>query len=234
MSAHPPSAAAETPDEPAAPRLHRPWLLVAGAALVVGVALGGGLALASRHGGRAVARAAPPLRAVATWPAGARPAPGFRLADQHGAPFTLASLRGRPAIVTFIDPLCRNLCPLEAKVISTAVGRLPASERPRVVAVSVNPDGDDAATFAADATRWRLGRDWRWGVAPRATLARVWKRYGIGVRVASVTLAGVTVHEVEHTEASYVLDAAGDERALLLYPFRVTDLVHVLRSVAAS
>jgi hypothetical protein len=39
---------------------------------------------------------------------------------------------------------------------------------------------------------------------------------------------------VEHTEASYVLDAAGDERALLLYPFRVTDLVHVLRSVAAS
>jgi cytochrome oxidase Cu insertion factor (SCO1/SenC/PrrC family) len=234
MSANQPSvAAAEAPPEPAASFLRRRLpFVVAAAALVAGVAIGGGVALSKRHATPAVNDAAG-RAAVATWAPGQRPAPGFGLADQRGRPFTLASLRGRPVIVTFIDPLCRNLCPLEARVISSAVASMPAAQRPAIVSVSVNPDGDDAATFRADAVRWRLGAGWRWGVASHTTLARVWRSYGIGVRVTSITHAGVTVHEVEHTEASYVLDAAGDERALLLYPFRTTDLVHVLRTVAA-
>src|SRR5262249_11663559 len=53
-----------------------------------------------------------------TWPAGERPAPAFALSDQGGKPVTLASLHGRPAIVTFIDPLCRDFCPREASVLS--------------------------------------------------------------------------------------------------------------------
>jgi len=234
MSAHQPSvAAAEAPPEPAPSFLRRRLpFVVAALTLVAGVAIGGGFALLQRHA-RAAAGDAAPEPAVATWAPGKRPAPAFALRDQHGQPLSLASLRGRPAIVTFIDPLCRNLCPLEARVISSAVASLPAAQRPAIVAVSVNPDGDDAATFRADAVRWRLGAGWRWGVASHATLARVWQSYGIGVRVASITHAGVTVHEVEHTEASYVLDAAGDERALLLYPFRTTDLAHVLRTLTA-
>jgi cytochrome oxidase Cu insertion factor (SCO1/SenC/PrrC family) len=207
--------------------------LVAGAAtLVAAAAIGGGLAVEHAHATGAANKAAAPA-AVTTWAPGKRPAPGFALRDQHGRPFSLASLRGRPVIVTFIDPLCRNLCPLEARIISSAVRSLPAAQRPAIVAVSVNTDGDDPATFRADAVRWRLGAGWRWGVASHAALAKVWQSYGIGVRVASVTHAGVTVHEVEHTEASYVLDAAGDERALLLYPFRTTDLAQALRTVSA-
>lgn len=235
MSAHQPSvvAATEAPPEPAASFLRRRLpFVVAAVTLVAGVAIGGAVALSQRHAPAAADDgAAQP--AVATWAPGKRPAPAFALTDQHGQPFSLASLRGRPVIVTFIDPLCRNLCPLEARVISSAVASLPAAERPAIVSVSVNPDGDDAATFRADAVRWRLARGWRWGVASQAALAKVWRSYGIGVRVASITHAGVTVHEVEHTEASYVLDAAGDERALLLYPFRTTDLAHVLRTLAA-
>ena len=63
------------------------------------------------------------IEPTAVWPRGARPAPDFRLTDQHGRPFSLGSLRGRPVLVTFIDPLCRNLCPLEARVLSDAVRR---------------------------------------------------------------------------------------------------------------
>ncbi len=47
-------------------------------------------------------------------------------------------------------------------------------------------------------------------------------------------IAGVTVHDVSHTEASYVVDSAGNERALFLYPFRGRDMAAVLRRLSTS
>ena len=38
-------------------------------------------------------------------------------------------------------------------------------------------------------------------------LAAVWKHYGIGVSVTTKTLAGVTVRNIVHTEAAYLIDA---------------------------
>ncbi|MBV8220681.1 MAG: hypothetical protein JO325_19635, partial [Solirubrobacterales bacterium] len=51
---------------------------------------------------------------AASWPANSRPAPPFVLRDQTGHTVSVARYRGRPVILTFTDPLCRNLCPLEA------------------------------------------------------------------------------------------------------------------------
>ena len=50
-------------------------------------------------------------------------------------------------ILAFIDPVCRNLCPLEAKVLNSVPSQLPASSRPAIVAVSVNPWGQAAANL---------------------------------------------------------------------------------------
>lgn len=209
------------------------WLAWA-AALLVGVAGGGAVAVLA-HGHRTTGPPpAPPLHDVATWAAGVRPAPGFRLADQRGTPFSLGDLRGRPVILTFIDPLCRNLCPLEARVLDAAVRQIPAARRPSIVAVSVDPWGDDAATFADDRVHWQLPAEWRWGVGTKAQLAAVWHDYAIGVQTTKTTLAGVTVRNVSHTEASYVVDASGHERALLLYPFRVADVLATLRRIGAA
>jgi cytochrome oxidase Cu insertion factor (SCO1/SenC/PrrC family) len=204
--------------------------LAALVAAVAGAAIGGTLALRTKH--PVVARTAPPITSIASWPAGARPAPGFRLVDQHGVPFTLRSLRGRPVIVTFIDPLCRSLCPLEARVLMQAVKRLPPRARPAIVSVSVNPWGNTHSAFREDAEHWQLDSRWRWGIADRRTLRRVWRAYGIGVQFVTTKVGGVVVHEVEHTEASYVLDATGHERALFLYPFRATDVAATLRRIA--
>jgi protein SCO1/2 len=201
-------------------------------ALALSVGIGAGAAVALVHRGHAPAiRSAPPIHDVATWAAGKRPAPDFRLTDQNGTPFSLRDLRGKPAIVTFIDPLCRNMCPLEAKVLTNAIRQVPAAERPAIVAVSVNPPGDTKATFADDRTHWKLPAEWRWGAADEPTLAKVWKDYAIGVQTTSKTIAGVTVQEVEHTEAAYVVDATGHERALLLYPFTADDVVASLRQL---
>jgi cytochrome oxidase Cu insertion factor (SCO1/SenC/PrrC family) len=161
---------------------------------------------------------------VAAWRAGARPAPGFRLVDQVGRGVSLAGLRGRPVIVTFVDPLCRNLCPLEAKQLNVMVRSLPARSRPVVVAVSVDIYGDSRADLVQDVSKWSLVPQWRWAVGSRGELARVWHDYQVAVLVTTKRIAGVTVHEITHTEEAYVIDAHGYERALFIWPFRGRDV----------
>ena len=166
----------------------------------------------------------------ASWAAGAHRAPAFSLRDQNGHALTTAGLRGRVTIVSFIDPVCRNLCPLEAKELTRVVTDL-GSAAPAVVAVSVNPPADTASAFRQDARVWKLPRSWRWGLGPARTLGRVWRDYAIGVQVQRKTIAGVTVRNVVHTEAAYVIDARGDERALFVWPYRAADVEKVVRSL---
>ena len=107
-------------------------------------------------------------------------------------------------IVTFIDPLCRNLCPLEAQVLNDVVRQLPASQRPAILAVSVDIYGNARANLLQDVSKWNLVPQWRWGVGRPAQLAAVWKRYEIGVQVTTKKLAGVTVHNITHVEVAYL------------------------------
>jgi cytochrome oxidase Cu insertion factor (SCO1/SenC/PrrC family) len=137
-------------------------------------------------------------------------------------------------ILAFIDPLCRNLCPLEAKVLNDVPAQLPASSRPTIVAVSVNPWGQAPSNLRLDAEKWHLAPAWRWVLGAYAPLAQVWKRYAIGVQVSTKTLAGVTVHQIVHTEAAYVIDPAGYERALFVFRYRAEDVVSAVRRVTAG
>lgn len=147
---------------------------------------------------------------------------------------SLRGLRGRSAIVTFIDPLCRNFCPLEAKQLNELVRALPAAQRPAIVAVSVNVYGNARSNLLQDMTKWRLVPQWRWAVGSGDRLASVWRRYQIGVAVATKRIAGVTVHEISHTEAAYLIDGRGYERALFLWPFRAGDLRAALARLSSA
>lgn len=215
---------------PTRPRLR--WVAWAGAAAVgIGVGVGAGLLHTSSR--PAVLAAEPAAGAAAeTWAAGARPAPDFRLTDEHGRPVSLAALRGKPVIVTFIDPLCRNFCPIEAQRLNNVVKSMPAAARPAIVAVSVNIYGNSRANLRVDRSKWRLVPQWRWAVGEHAALARVWKRYAIGVLVTAKKIAGVRVHDVSHTEAAYLVDRDGYERALFMWPFTAADVERSLRTVS--
>ena len=201
------------------------WLIWASAALV-GIGAGAAIvALRSSSNESTAIRSGP----AATWAAGQRRAPPFRLVDENGAPVSLAAYRGRPVIVTFLDPLCRNFCPTEAVELDRVVRGLPASARPAVVAVSVNVFGNARRHLVEDTRKWRLSSSWRWGVGEPRRLAAVWRSYGIGVVVTTKKIAGVTVHEITHTEGAYVVDARGFERALFLWPFDAADVGSTLQ-----
>jgi protein SCO1 len=206
------------------------WALWVGA-LVVGVGVGAAIALS--RGSPAATISSAPTPPIETWAAGVRPAPSFTLTDQHGKTVSLASLRGRPVIVTFIDPLCRNFCPREASVISTAVEGF-ASVKPAVVAISVNPWADTRQNFAEDAEHWKLAPQWQWAIGSHAELASVWKSFDVAVAVRTKKIAGVTLRQITHTGAAYLIDGAGNERALFLYPFRASDVSGALRTMLAD
>jgi cytochrome oxidase Cu insertion factor (SCO1/SenC/PrrC family) len=204
-------------------------LPVLAAAAAVGIATGAALTL-FRHSSPASSSSGTAGAAVESWAAGVRPAPAFALHDQAGRPVSLAALHGKPAIITFLDPLCRNVCPLEAQVLSRAVASIPAAKRPEVIAISVNQWGNARANLVEDVHRWRLAANWRWAVGDPAALAATWQRYGIGVQVTTKTLAGVRVHEITHTLASFLVDGTGHERALFVWPFAEPELE---RAIAA-
>jgi cytochrome oxidase Cu insertion factor (SCO1/SenC/PrrC family) len=205
--------------------------VVLAAAAAAGIAIG--ITVASLTS-RSSSLSAGPTKPTATWPPGARPAPDFRLGDQAGRPVSLRTLRGRVTIVSFIDPLCRNLCPGEAHVLNQVEHDIGPAAAPAIVAVSVNPWANTRAIFHEDARVWRLTPAWRWAFGPYATLARVWRRYEIGVQIQKKTLAGVTVHEIAHTEAAYLVGPSGYQRALFIYPFRAADIERAVRTIAGG
>jgi cytochrome oxidase Cu insertion factor (SCO1/SenC/PrrC family) len=160
---------------------------------------------------------------LVTWQAGEQPSPPISLRAADGSRLSLASLRGRPAIVTFVDPHCTTFCPLESAVIDRALRALPVAERPAVLAVSVDPTVTSGRVLRAEAARFRWLPQWRWATGTHAELASVWRRYHVVVVP--------TPDDITHTELAYVLDAHGDQRALLLWPFHAAD---VARALAAA
>jgi cytochrome oxidase Cu insertion factor (SCO1/SenC/PrrC family) len=187
-----------------------------------------------------VGRSAPAPAAVplsdgpaATWAARAHRAPEFHLTDQNGAPVSLAALRGRPVLVTFIDPLCRNYCPIEAQRLNDVARAFPPGSKPVIVAVSVNIYGNAHATLMQDARKWKLVPEWRWAIGRPGALSRVWSAYHVEVLTQTKTVAGVTVHTIAHTEGAYLIDAKGYERALFLWPYGADGVVRTLRSLAS-
>jgi cytochrome oxidase Cu insertion factor (SCO1/SenC/PrrC family) len=225
-----------TPPSVPAPRNAFPlrWVFW-GAVLFVGLAAGIGL-LVLNSSPRASSNAAAPVSEApaGTWAAGKLRAPDFRLRDQNGAAVSLAALRGRPAIVAFIDPLCRDFCPLEAKRLNAVARSFPAGAKPAIVAVSVNVRGNTRATLMQDVDHWSLVPQWRWGIGTEAQLAPVWKNYHVGVLVTTKKIAGVTAYYIAHTEAAYVIDANGYQRAVFLWPYSADAVTRTLRSLTSS
>jgi cytochrome oxidase Cu insertion factor (SCO1/SenC/PrrC family) len=134
------------------------------------------------------------------------PAPGFALTDQHGARVSLASLRGRAVLLTFLDPVSLTDAPVQAAELRQA-GRLLGARDRRVelVAVNLNPVyGAVAYTRAFDREAQLAGTpNWLFLTGGRAQLQPVWQRYGIASQILA---AGA---EIGHSDAAFVISPGG-------------------------
>jgi cytochrome oxidase Cu insertion factor (SCO1/SenC/PrrC family) len=136
-------------------------------------------------------------------------APAFQLTDQHGQQVSLASLRGKVVLLTFLDPVCTNDCPLIAQEFRQANQLLGASARHvELVAVVANPIYRQLAfTQAFDRQENLAGLpNWRYLTGTLPQLKQVWQQYSVA---ADITPGGGMIG---HSDVAYVIDAAGRTR----------------------
>jgi len=137
------------------------------------------------------------------------PAKGFRLIDQHGRAVSLASLRGKVVLLTFLDPVCTTDCPLIAQEFRQA-GQLlgTASRRVELVAIAANPVYYQLAYTRAFDRQEYLNQvpNWLYLTGSVAQLKQVWKDYGL---FAEILPAGSMVG---HPDVAFVIDGAGRVR----------------------
>ena len=137
------------------------------------------------------------------------PAKGFQLTDQHGRVVSLASLRGKAVLLTFLDPVCTTDCPLIAQEFRAAGQLLGADSRKvELVAIVANPVYHQVADVQAFDRQEYLNQVPNWlyltGTVPQ--LQQVWKNYGIA---AEILPAGSMIG---HPDVAFVIDRAGHVR----------------------
>ncbi len=140
-------------------------------------------------------------------------APAFTLTDQDGKQVSLASLRGKVILLTFLDPVCTNDCPEIAQEFKGADQVLSASAQRQVelVAIVANPLYHSLAyTRAFDAQERLTGLpNWLYLTGSLAQLQQVWKNYAIAAQI--LPAGGM----IAHTDVAYVIDASGQTRTEL-------------------
>ena len=135
----------------------------------------------------AVNRTADPILALAIAGNSAAmdsPAPAFQLTDQNGQPVSLASLRGKVVLMTFLDPVCSTDCPIigaEMKEAGVLLGS--ADKNVELVAVVANPTYRSVAFTQAFDREEGLNTvpNWLYLTGSLSQLSQVWRQYGITV-----------------------------------------------------
>jgi cytochrome oxidase Cu insertion factor (SCO1/SenC/PrrC family) len=193
-------------------------------------ALGGTLATASARSVGAVAAAALILLGAAPMAAAAAnrtadpilalaiagdstaldvPAPGFQLTDQNGQTVSLASLRGKVVLMTFLDPVCTTDCPIigqEFKEAGVLLGS--ADSKVELVAIVANPTYR-AVTFTQAFDRQEglnTVPNWLYLTGSLGQLGQVWRQYGITVE--NLPAGAMSAHN----DLAVVIDRSGHIR----------------------
>jgi cytochrome oxidase Cu insertion factor (SCO1/SenC/PrrC family) len=134
-----------------------------------------------------------------------RAAPDFQLVSQAGQPVTLASLRGKVTLLTFLDPKCTTDCPVvsELRAAGTLLGSSDA--KVQLVAIAANPLYFSLSYTRALDAKEGLGAvpNWLFLTGSKTQLETAWGRYGIFVSHMEPGAASVM------DDLVFVIDADG-------------------------
>jgi cytochrome oxidase Cu insertion factor (SCO1/SenC/PrrC family) len=137
------------------------------------------------------------------------PAPGFQLTDQAGQPVSLASLRGKVVLMTFLDPVCTTDCPIIGAEFKEAGVLLESADKDvELVAVVANP------TYRAVEFTQAFDREeglstvpnWLYLTGSLGQLSQVWRQYGITVE--NLPAGSMSAHN----DLAVVIDRSGHIR----------------------
>jgi protein SCO1/2 len=158
-----------------------------------------------------------------------KPAPALALHNYNGQPVSLASVRGKAVLVTFVYTHCPDVCPLIVSDLAAAQRELgKQAAEVRILAVTVDPRRDTPAAIRAFlAARDATGRmDYLLGTT--AQLRRTWKAWDVAVSTGSNKLTD------GHSAIVYGITASG--RMAVVYPsnFTPAQITHDVPLLAAE
>ena len=170
-----------------------------------------------------------------------RPAPDFTLTDYRGQTVSLSDFRGKVVVLTFIYTACPDVCPVIARNLQTAYEQLPAERQDDVVliAITVDPERDTPQALEEFSERNGLAENPSWYAlrGDPAALEPVWQAYGIypGAMLATPAHGEGTPAAgggQGHTDAIFVIDPDGRQRALLRGYFEPASVAHNIEVLA--
>jgi cytochrome oxidase Cu insertion factor (SCO1/SenC/PrrC family) len=134
------------------------------------------------------------------------PAAGFALTDQDGRTVSLASLRGKVVLMTFLDPVCTSDCPIIAQEFKQAGQMLGAQAGlVELVAVVANPTYRSTAVTQAFDRQEGLTTvpNWLYLTGSLSQLGEVWRHYGVTVQ--NLPAGAMSAHN----DLAVIIDPAG-------------------------
>jgi protein SCO1 len=166
-------------------------------------------------------------------PKAAALAPQPHLVDQRGRSFTLASLRGKPLVITFIGAHCTDACPLINAQFSDVAGRIQREHlAARLLTITLDPEHDSPATMRHLAKLFDADpRSWIFAGGTVANVHAIMRSFGV------ISVQGKDGYAEQHTTFVYILNSQGRRVDTLLASSALNDdVVDALhdRSVTAQ
>jgi len=137
------------------------------------------------------------------------PAPGFSLTDQDGRTVSLASLRGKVVLMTFLDPVCTSDCPIIAQEFKQTGQLLGAQDKKvELVAVVANPTYYSVSFTRAFDQQEGLATvpNWLYLTGSLSQLGAVWRHYGVTVQ--NLPAGAMSAHN----DVAVIIDRSGQIR----------------------
>ena len=137
------------------------------------------------------------------------PAPGFSLTDQDGQTVSLASLRGKVVLMTFLDPVCTTDCPIIAQEFKQTGQLLGAQDNNvELVAVVANPTYRSTGFTRAFDQQEGLAAvpNWLYLTGSLSQLGAVWQHYGVTVQ--NLPAGSMSAHN----DVAMIIDRSGEIR----------------------
>lgn len=168
--------------------------------------------------------ASPGTGSDAVRPAPAHPAIAAHqphLIDQNGRPFTLASLRGQPVVVTFISAHCTDACPLINAQFSDAARRIQAKRlKAKLVTITLDPRNDSPRAMRELATRFEANpKYWLLAGGSVRNVESVMHEFGV------VSQKGRDGYRDEHTTFVYFVAPEGKLDQTILASSNLSDSI---------
>jgi cytochrome oxidase Cu insertion factor (SCO1/SenC/PrrC family) len=137
------------------------------------------------------------------------PAPGFSLTDQDGRTVSLASLRGKVVLMTFLDPVCTSDCPIIAQEFKQT-GQLLGAQDSNVELVAVVANPTYRSTLFTQAFDRQEGLtavpNWLYLTGSLSQLGAVWRHYGVTVQ--NLPAGSMSAHN----DVAVIIDRSGEIR----------------------